>query len=38
MTAGNFRFDRFSLDPADRQLRRDGEPVDPARVTSMRSR
>jgi DNA-binding winged helix-turn-helix (wHTH) protein len=28
MTAGTFRFDRFCLDPADRQLRRDGEPVE----------
>jgi DNA-binding winged helix-turn-helix (wHTH) protein len=28
MTSGSFRFDRFSLDPADRQLRRDGEPVE----------
>ncbi len=28
MTADSFRFDRFSLDPADRQLRRDGEPVE----------
>src|SRR5215208_541599 len=26
--AGSFRFDRFCLDPADRQLRRDGEPVE----------
>ena len=25
---GSFRFDRFLLDPADRQLRRDGEPVE----------
>jgi DNA-binding winged helix-turn-helix (wHTH) protein len=28
MTAGTYRFDRFRLDPADRQLRRDGEPVE----------
>ena len=28
MTSGSFRFDRFSLDPADCQLRRDGEPVE----------
>src|SRR4051794_9826018 len=28
MTPGSFRFDRFLLDPADRQLRRDGEPVE----------
>lgn len=27
MTAGRFRFDRFLLDPGDRQLRRDGAPV-----------
>ena len=28
MTSAGFRFDRFSLDPADRQLRDDGQPVD----------
>jgi DNA-binding winged helix-turn-helix (wHTH) protein len=28
MTSGSFRFDRFNLDPEDRQLRRDGEPVE----------
>jgi DNA-binding winged helix-turn-helix (wHTH) protein len=28
MTAVTFRFDRFCLDPADRQLRRDGEAVE----------
>jgi len=28
MTPGRFRFDIFTLDPADRQLRRDGESVD----------
>ena len=28
MTTGRFRFDRFELDAADRQLRRDGTPVD----------
>jgi DNA-binding winged helix-turn-helix (wHTH) protein len=28
MTAGSFRFEGFLLDPADRQLRRDGEPVE----------
>ena len=28
MASGSFRFDRFLLDPADRQLRRDGEPVE----------
>ena len=28
MTSGRFRFDRFLLDPADRRLFRDGEPVD----------
>jgi DNA-binding winged helix-turn-helix (wHTH) protein len=28
MTAGTFHFDRFCLDPGDRQLRRDGEPVE----------
>src|SRR5256885_895438 len=28
MTASIFRFDRFCLDAADRQLRRDGEPVE----------
>ncbi len=28
MTVGPFRFDRFCLDPADRQLRRDGQPVE----------
>src|SRR4051794_9690576 len=28
MTPGSFRFDRFLLDPADRQLRRDDAPVE----------
>src|SRR4051812_2866420 len=28
MTAGGFRFDRFTLDPGDRRLRRDGAPVE----------
>jgi DNA-binding winged helix-turn-helix (wHTH) protein len=28
MGAGNFHFDRFCLDPADRQLTRDGQPVE----------
>lgn len=28
MTPGSFRFDRFDLDPADRQLRRDDAPVE----------
>lgn len=28
MAAGPFRFDRFVLDPADRQLKRDGAPVE----------
>jgi len=28
MTAGTFRFDRFTLDPADRRLSRDGEEVE----------
>ena len=28
MTAGRFRFGQFELDPAERQLRRGGEPVD----------
>ena len=28
MTPGRFRFDIFTLDPADRQLLRDGEPVE----------
>jgi DNA-binding winged helix-turn-helix (wHTH) protein len=28
MKPGTYRFDRFSLDPGDRQLRRDGEPVE----------
>ena len=28
MTPGSFRFDRFLLDPVDRQLRRDGAPVE----------
>jgi DNA-binding winged helix-turn-helix (wHTH) protein len=28
MTFGTFRFGRFALDPADRQLRRDGAPVE----------
>jgi DNA-binding winged helix-turn-helix (wHTH) protein len=28
MTAGTFRFDRFTLDPRDRQLRRDDLPVE----------
>jgi DNA-binding winged helix-turn-helix (wHTH) protein len=28
MTSGSFRFDRFLLDPTDRQLRRDGATVD----------
>ena len=28
MSAGSFRFDNFLLDPGDRQLRRDGEPVE----------
>jgi len=28
MTAGGFRFERFVLDPDDRRLRRDGEPVE----------
>lgn len=28
MTSGRFRFERFELDVADRQLRRDGEPVE----------
>ena len=28
MTPGSFRFDQFVLDPADRQLRRDGAPVE----------
>ena len=28
MTPGSFRFDRFALDPADRQLRRDDAPVE----------
>ncbi len=28
MASGSFRFDRFALDPDDRQLRRDGAPVE----------
>jgi DNA-binding winged helix-turn-helix (wHTH) protein len=28
MASGGFRFDQFTLDPGDRQLRRGGEPVD----------
>ena len=28
MESGGFRFDRFTLDPRDRQLRRDGAPVE----------
>jgi DNA-binding winged helix-turn-helix (wHTH) protein len=28
MASGSFRFDRFALDPNDRQLRRDGVPVE----------
>lgn len=28
MASGSFRFDRFVLDPRDRRLMRDGEPVD----------
>ena len=28
MESGRFRFDRFRLDPADRQLLRDDEPVE----------
>jgi len=28
MTSGSFRFDRFFLEPSDRQLRRDGAPVE----------
>jgi DNA-binding winged helix-turn-helix (wHTH) protein len=28
MNSGGFRFERFTLDPRDRQLRRDGAPVD----------
>lgn len=28
MSSGRYRFDRFLLDPADRQLRRDGAPVE----------
>ena len=28
MTSGGFRFERFHLDPADRRLARDGEPVE----------
>jgi DNA-binding winged helix-turn-helix (wHTH) protein len=28
MMTGSFRFDRFSLDPSDRQLRRDDQPVE----------
>src|SRR3990170_6420241 len=28
MSSGSFRFDRFSLDPGDRQLRLDGTPVE----------
>ena len=28
MISGSFRFDRFALDPADRQLRRDNAPVE----------
>lgn len=28
MASGSFRFDRFVLDPSDRQLRRDGAPVE----------
>src|SRR4028118_144989 len=28
MTTGSFRFERFSLDPSDRQLRRDDQPVE----------
>ena len=28
MTSATFRFDRFTLDPGDRQLRRDGAPVE----------
>ena len=28
MAPGSFRFDRFLLDPVDRQLRRDGAPVE----------
>lgn len=28
MTSASFRFDRFTLDPGDRQLRRDGAPVE----------
>ena len=28
MESGGFRFERFTLDPRDRQLRRDGAPVD----------
>src|SRR5215216_8036332 len=28
MAPGEFRFDRFRLDPGDRQLRRDDEPVE----------
>src|SRR3954454_8213740 len=28
MIAGTFRFDRFCLDPADRRLLRDGQPVE----------
>src|SRR3982750_3066010 len=28
MTSGRFRFDRFILDPDDRQLKRGGEPVE----------
>jgi len=28
MNPGSFRFDRFTLDPGDRQLKRDGVPVE----------
>ena len=28
MESGGFRFERFTLDPRDRQLRRDGAPVE----------
>src|ERR671912_1370790 len=28
MESGGFRFERFTLDPGDRQLRRDGAPVE----------
>ena len=28
MTSESFRFDNFQLDPAERQLRQDGEPIE----------